>query len=131
MLQDIQRLKEMGIPVWQLRKPEIYGGEQHTLSLPDTCKLLFVCDQSLNETDAWLFGRILKSMDLLPEQALQLPHAALESLAHHELIWCWYIGQPQFKLQGVNVLTSTPLADMQQNPSAKKHLWQQICSYDV
>ena len=87
MLTDIQRLQAMGLDVWQLRHPAIYDQTHEVIQLPDTCQLLLVCDTPLSEKDAWLFGNILKSMKLSPEQTRQLPHAALSALGEHRLTW--------------------------------------------
>ncbi|SIN72875.1 DNA polymerase III subunit psi [Salinivibrio sp. ES.052] len=130
MLTDIQRLQAMGLEVWQLRHPELYGKEHEVIQLPDSCQLLLVCDFPLNEQDAWLFGNILKSIQLTSDQARQLPHAALSSLGEHHLTWCWYIDAPDVIVDGVQSLHSIPLAQMHDNPAAKRDLWHQICQYE-
>ncbi|OOF25785.1 hypothetical protein BZJ19_07060 [Salinivibrio proteolyticus] len=130
MLTDIQRLQAMGLSVWQLRHPELYGREQEVIQLPENCQLLLVCDDPLSEQDAWLLGNILKSMKLEADMARQLPHAALAALGDHHLVWCWYIGEPEVVIDGVHTLRSLPLAQMHDNPAAKRDLWRQICQYD-
>lgn len=130
MLTDIQRLQAMGLDVWQLRHPAIYDQTHEVIQLPDACQLLLVCDTPLSEKDAWLFGNILKSMKLRPEQARQLPHAALSALGEHRLTWCWYIDTPDVIIDGVRRLDSIPLAQMHDNPTAKRDLWRQICQYE-
>ncbi|WP_172970063.1 MULTISPECIES: DNA polymerase III subunit psi [unclassified Salinivibrio] len=130
MLTDIQRLQAMDLDVWQLRHPEIYGREQEVTQLPDHCQLLLVCDHVLTDQDAWLFGNILKSIKLSADQARQLPHAALAALGDHHLSWCWYIDSPEIIVDGVKSLYSLPLAQMHDNPMAKRDLWRQICQYE-
>ncbi|WP_413112956.1 DNA polymerase III subunit psi [Thaumasiovibrio sp. DFM-14] len=126
-----QRLTAMGLQRWQLRHPHYYSQYRPTLiDLPASCRLLFVCDEPLNEHDGWLFGRILASMKLSPEQALQLSSQALEQLGEHQLTWCWFAGCSGTAPAGVNVLTSVSLAQMAQQPAHKKQLWQQICGYE-
>ncbi|PSV44820.1 DNA polymerase III subunit psi [Photobacterium indicum] len=128
---DIQVLQEMGLTYWQVRKPELFPNMQvPVIDLPESCKLLFITDDELNEHDAWLFGRILGSMKLTPEQALSLPLEAVEQVAEHHLIWCWFAGCQGAHPVGCQVLNSSSLQAMHSNPSSKKALWQQICSYD-
>ena len=63
---DLQLMQEMGLTYWQVRKPDFYPGrELPAIDLPESCKLLFVCDDELDEHDRWLFGRILSSMKLI------------------------------------------------------------------
>ncbi|OAN14199.1 DNA polymerase III subunit psi [Photobacterium jeanii] len=128
---DIQVLQEMGLTYWQIRKPACFPAlEVPVINLPDDCQLLFVTPDPLNEHDAWLFGRILKSMKLTSEQALMLPPSAVDQLGQHQLVWCWFAGCEVAAPAGVQVLNSDALATMHTNPTAKKALWQQICSYD-
>lgn len=130
-IDDIQRLSEMGITSWQLRRPELFPSHTaNTISLPATCKLLLVCDKPLDEHDAWLFSKILASMKLSPEQALTLPHTALTQIDSHHLDWVWYINEPVSGLSGPRSLVSIPLSEMHENPAAKKALWQRICEYE-
>lgn len=124
-------MQEMGLTYWQVRKPDFFPDrEVPAIDLPETCKLLFVCDDPLDEQDRWLFGRILLSMKLTPEQALLLPPSATELIREHHLTWCWQAGCTAPHPAGCQLLTSVPLKQMHTHPSAKKALWQQICSYD-
>lgn len=129
---DLQLMQEMGLIYWQVRKPDFYPGrELPAIDLPESCKLLFVCDDELDEHDRWLFGRILSSMKLTPDQALSLPAAAVEQVREHHLIWCWVAGGEAAHPSGCQLLTSISLTQMHTNPGSKKALWQQICSYDT
>jgi DNA polymerase-3 subunit psi len=128
---DIQVLQEMGITYWQVRKPELFPNQVlPVINLPAECKLLFVTAEELNEHDAWLFGRILSSMKLTPQQALSLPLSALDQIEEHHLMWCWFAGCQGAHPTGCQVLNSASLKLMHNDPSSKKALWQQICSYD-
>ncbi len=128
---DIQVLQEMGLTVWQIRNTELFPNlEVPTITLPEQCKLLFVSNDELSEHDAWLFGKILKSMKLAPEQALMLPLDALDQIGEHHLTWCWFAGCTGAQPDGCQVLNSVSLHLMHNDPSSKKALWQQICSYD-
>ena len=128
---EIQVLQEMGLTYWQVRKPSFFPEMQvPVIDLPESCKLLFVCSDELNEHDSWLFGRILKSMKLRPEQALRLPPQAMDQIREHHLTWCWLAGCQAPHPAGCQLLTSVSLKQMHTNPASKKALWQQICSYD-
>lgn len=130
-MNDVQRLKEMGIPVWELRRPELYSGiAAQDIVLPQTCQILLVSDSLPNQQDAWLFGKILASMKLVPEQARQLPPSALPLIKQHALKWVWFCGTSAQSLDGAWVLSSPSLAVLQHDQAAKKALWQQIKRYD-
>lgn len=131
-MNDVQRLKEMGIPVWELRRPQLYpDSSPQMVALPEDCKLLLVCDSPINEKEAWLFGKILASMKLTPEQARLLPSSAVAHVTQHQLQWVWYCGVPaQGGLATAAVLTSPSLNILEHDQSAKKALWQQIKQYD-
>lgn len=60
--QALQFLNEMNISVWQVRQPEYFSMlEANTLSLPETCQLLFVAPAVPTERDAFLLGRYLQA----------------------------------------------------------------------
>ncbi|WP_122036684.1 DNA polymerase III subunit psi [Aliivibrio sp. EL58] len=129
--QALQFLNEMNISVWQVRQPEFFPAlEASTISLPETCQLLFVAPAIPTERDAFLFGKVLASMKLLPEQALFLPSESLEYLAEHHLTWCWFSGVPVTELEEVKALSSLLLSEMHTNTQSRRDLWRQICSYD-
>ncbi|MFD2179849.1 DNA polymerase III subunit psi [Veronia pacifica] len=130
-LDDIQRLSEMGITSWQLRRPDLYPDHaKNTVTIPASCKLLLICDVTLDDHDAWLFSKILSSMKLSPEQTMMLSHQAVQHINQHHLEWVWYIGAPNNQLSGTKSLISVPLSEMHDDPSAKKALWLQICKYE-
>ncbi len=126
-----QRLRAMGLQRWQLRHPHYYPNvQQPTIHLPQDIALLFVSDETIDEHDAWLFGRILASMKLTPEQAMHVSTEGVAQLGEHQLTWIWYAGCESSEPSDVRVLRSIALSQMHQQPSAKKQLWQQICNYD-
>lgn len=126
-MNDLQRLNEMGIPVWDIRDPSLFEQSPKPFLLPETCQLLFVCNETPNEQQAWLFGKILGSMQLLPSQALQIPSVALSSLNAHSLQWCWFCDcQNQEMIEGVKNIFSPSLSTLSEDINAKKTLWNQI-----
>ncbi|MGF1681061.1 DNA polymerase III subunit psi [Photobacterium minamisatsumaniensis] len=129
---NLQLMQEMGLTYWQIRKPAFYPDmEIPSIDLPEACKLLFVCDDELDDHDKWLFGKILSSMKLTAEQALCLPPSAIEQVREHHLTWCWVAGCESPHPAGCQLLTSVSLKQMHTHPASKKALWQQICSYDA
>lgn len=131
IMNDLQRLTEMGITVWDLRRPELF--EQKTrkgISLPSACKLLFICDKIPNGPDLDLFNTILASVNLLPNHALHLPYACLPSLSEHTEKWCWFCACEPLVIEGVKCLSSPSLSTLSTDRNAKKALWQQIQAHD-
>ncbi|MGN2615970.1 DNA polymerase III subunit psi [Aliivibrio fischeri] len=129
--QALQFLNEMDISVWQVRQTSYFPAlENTTLSLPETCQLLFVAPAIPTERDAFLFGKVLASMKLSPEQALFLSSESLEYIGEHHLDWCWFSGVSTIELEGVKILTSPLLSEMHSNTQSRRDLWRQICSYD-
>ncbi|USH01954.1 DNA polymerase III subunit psi [Grimontia kaedaensis] len=130
-MNDLQRLKEMGITVWDVRRPECYPDvSPQPVSLPDDCKLLLVCESKPTEQEALLFSKVLASMKLSVKQALHLPPQAVNLLDKHQLEWCWFAGTQQMDIDGVKMLTSPSLAVLENDQFAKKQLWQQIKQYE-
>ncbi|GAB6261552.1 DNA polymerase III subunit psi [Photobacterium sp. CCB-ST2H9] len=128
---DIQILQEMGLTSWQIRKPDCFPDlSQPVIDLPESCQLLFVTSEALDEHDAWLFGNILRSMKLTPDQALALPPHALPDLGEHHLTWCWFAGCESVAPSDCHILHSAALSQMHDHPADKKALWQQICAFN-
>lgn len=125
-MNDLQRLTEMGITVWDLRRPSLFERTPQPFSLPIECKLLFVSNAKPNEQEAWLFGKILGSMQLLPNQALHIPYSALSNLHTHALQWCWFSEGEPVLMDGVKNLVSPSLSTLLEDINAKKVLWKQI-----
>lgn len=131
MQRDLQYLQEMGITAWQIKQPEVYPDHAPELvSLPESCKLLLVAPSVPQSHDAWLFGKVLASMKLTPEQALYLPESAVAQLAEHQLVWCWFAGCDVNTIDGCRILQSKSLPEMRQDTASRRDLWQQICTYE-
>ncbi|OEF25848.1 DNA polymerase III subunit psi [Vibrio rumoiensis] len=132
-LREQQYLQEMAIPVWELAHPErLQGYQAPGLVLPSSCVLLLVSESLPQGEDATLFIKVLGSMTLKPEQALQITPAQLVTLEKHQLSWIWFAGcEVSLTLDGVNQLSSPLLQDIHGNTQNRRDLWQQICSYDT
>ncbi len=51
-------------------------------------------------------------------------------LGKQSLDWIWFSGGEAIELEGVNLISSPLLADIQGNTQQRRQLWQQICKYD-
>ncbi|GKX62826.1 DNA polymerase III subunit psi [Pragia fontium] len=124
------QLEQMGIKQYQLRRPTALHGEV-AIVIPDTIKLVLLSEQ-LPALSSPLMLDILRAMQLtseqvyalMPEQAMMIP----------ENIRCvlWLIGLNEppslpTALAELPLLTSPSLAELANDPDAKRILWQQIC----
>ncbi|PKF51885.1 DNA polymerase III subunit psi [Enterovibrio nigricans] len=126
-MNDLQRLNEMGITVWDVRRTGFFPNQKaKAVALPASCKLLLVCESQPDEQDAELFGKILSSMKLSPEEALRVQPEVLSAVSEHSLEWCWFAGCEGEALSGTKKLTSPSLSMLQHDQNAKKVLWHQI-----
>ena len=131
-MNDLKRLNEMGISVWELRNPQLFTPKPATqFSLPETCKLLFVNNKKPTSEDAWLFGKILSSLHLLPNQALQIPFSQIKNMHKHALEWCWFCDCTPVLIDGVHCFSSPSLLRLSSEPNEKQKLWRKIKSLIV
>lgn len=141
-----EQLALMGISGWQLRKPYHVTSSRcaNTLELPAACQLIFVAKAAPTLAQKSLFSSILQSVSLSFEQAFYLPELDLTkvSFANTSPQWLWFCGDPYDKTdaanltalassQGLRVLVSASLADLETQRNAKQNLWQQIKQYAV
>lgn len=133
-MNDLQRLKEMGISVWQLRRDDIFvSPAPEPILLPTSCKLLLVAPSCPKEDSAYFFGKILTSMGLTSKNAMYLAPHAIAYIHEHALSWCWFAGvklkePPSLLTTKVNLLHTSSLKELEQDNLAKKKLWHQIKS---
>lgn len=128
-MNDLQRLKAMGITVWEVRNPQIFPNYQAAqVMVPDDCKLLFVSEHLPDIQTFPLFEKIVVSMKLSVAQTMYLPPAALQNVSHHKLTYVWFAGCPEQELPGAHLLTSPELSALESTPDAKQALWQRIKS---
>ncbi len=118
-------LQEMGITQWQLRKPQLF------LSCPlvkeiSHATLLVIC--SKYDITHPLMAKILSAFDV---QANQVQYFSMQEFEDHQgtfptMIWST-IGRVS-QLQEHQIIISPPLAQLSQDPLAKKSLWEQFCA---
>ncbi|UJF19710.1 DNA polymerase III subunit psi [Vibrio sp. SS-MA-C1-2] len=135
-MRNFALLQEMGIPIWQLRRPELYQDRQASDEsegmLPEHCRVAFIAENKPEGHQAWLLGRIIKSMKLQPEDVFYVPLAGLNRLSVQQIEWCWFCGvEPiEHPFSDCKVLRSPSLQQLNDNPADKKQLWKKICSYN-
>ncbi len=123
-------LQEMGISTFQLLHPErLVGYTPSELILPESCQLLLVSPLCPEGNSAQLLKNILKTVNLTLEQAAHIYPAQFSSINHHQLTWIWFAGCPSQELQGVNLLHSDNLTEIDGDTQRKRALWQQIQGY--
>ncbi len=130
-MNNFQRLDVMGIPLFQIRNPDIFAGHHHQITLPESCKLLLISESLPQNEEALLFSKIIATMGLKADQTLHLMPQSLHLLNHHQLQWCWFCGCEGESLPNVKMLHSSSLAVLQQDQQAKKYLWQQIKTHQA
>ena len=121
-------LHEMGIQAYEMQDIDLLKGyKAKTISLPETCKLLFVSDIHPAGDDAELFAKVLHSMDLSTEEALHIYPQYLSLVSSQNQAWTWFSGcQLEPRIQG-KILISRSLSSVKSNSRHRRDLWQQIC----
>ena len=126
-------LHEMGIKNWELIQPTRLG--QYTpspISLPATCKLLFVSEKKPTDKEIVQFEKILASINLSLKESHYIHPEWLYLLTKHDLTWIWFSGKKEMSQaisSSANQLTSPLLSDIQKNIHHRHELWRQIRSY--
>ncbi len=125
-----QLLKAMGIQCWDLVHPErLQGYQPEKVSIASECKLLLVCDNYPTPNEVVLFERVLKSFNVKLEQARHvLPHD-LANLDLSSVEWIWFSGCESPTIEGIKILKSPVLSEVEGHTQHRRDLWQQICSY--
>lgn len=126
-------LQEMGIGIWQVREPRFFSHlEKEIIELPKECKLIFICEIAPSKDQLAFVSKILNSMNLGLDETYFLPPNETENILADD-VFCWFVGiNPQkTTISNAKVLHSCTLEQLENNPQAKRDLWQQIKSYDT
>ncbi|AHG22882.1 DNA polymerase III subunit psi [Chania multitudinisentens RB-25] len=120
-------LQQLGITQWILRRPAVLRGEI-AVSLPPDVRLLVIA-QVLPDRHDPLFCDVLHSLGLTPGQTYGLTPDQVVMLPADTACNSWRLGIAEpLALAGAQ-LYSPALAELSQDASAKRALWQQICHY--
>jgi len=118
-------LQQLGITQWTLRRPAVLQGEV-AVSLPAETKLLIVADVPPAEDDP-LVRDVLRSMALAEPQVYRLTPEQVTMLPEDTRCNIWRLGLSEPLTLAGTQLSSPALAELYQDASAKRALWQQIC----
>ncbi|AVF35961.1 DNA polymerase III subunit psi [Rahnella sikkimica] len=118
-------LQQLGITQWTLRRPAVLQGEV-AVSLPAETKLLIVADVPPAEDDP-LVRDVLRSLALAEPQVYRLTPEQVTMLPENTRCNIWRLGLSEPLTLAGTQLSSPALAELYQDASAKRALWQQIC----
>lgn len=122
-------LKQMGVTQYLLRRPRALLGE-FPLTIPADLRLLIIADP-LPEMEDPLVSDVLRAVKLEPDSAYSLTPAQLATLPVSISCVRWYLGTvPMSQTEPEVRFVSPCLAQLCNDVSAKRALWQQICEYD-
>ncbi|HBO38157.1 MAG TPA: DNA polymerase III subunit psi [Pasteurellaceae bacterium] len=122
----------MGISQWQLRRPEVLKGAVN-IHVSDHIRLVVISEQELNPNED-LLKDILLSAQLTPKDCLFIDFEKAYHLNVRYPTNYWLLTQNSKKIELTSVLCkhqlnlwqSPDLAELKQNPQAKRVLWQHI-----
>jgi len=118
-------LQQLGITQWTLRRPTELQGEV-AVSLPADTQLLIVAEVPPAEDDP-LVRDVLRSLALSEPQVYRLTPEQVTMLPEDTRCNIWRLGLSEPLTLAGTQLSSPALAELYQDASAKRALWQQIC----
>ncbi|PKE32580.1 DNA polymerase III subunit psi [Rahnella sp. AA] len=118
-------LQQLGITQWTLRRPTVLQGEV-AVSLPADTQLLIVAEVPPAEDDP-LVRDVLRSLALAEPQVYRLTPEQVTMLPEDTRCNIWRLGLSEPLTLAGTQLSSPALAELYQDASAKRALWQQIC----
>lgn len=121
-------LQQLGITQWVLRRQGVLRGPV-AVSLSPEVRLLIVA-QALPDSHNLLFCDVLRSLGLTPAQTYGLTPDQVAMLPEDTECNSWRLGvEEPLAVVGAQ-LYSPALAELSQDPRAKRALWQQIYHYE-
>ncbi|NIH15794.1 DNA polymerase III subunit psi [Serratia symbiotica] len=121
-------LQQLGITQWALRRPGVLQGEV-AVSLSPEVRLLIVA-QALPDPHDLLFCDVLRSLGLTPAQTYGLTPYQMAMLPEDTECNSWRMGMEEPLAVVGAQLYSPALAELSQDPRAKRALWHQICHHE-
>ncbi|WP_457913438.1 DNA polymerase III subunit psi [Candidatus Gillettellia adelgis] len=121
-------LQQIGITQWTLRHPHLLQNEVAIILSPEV-HLLIVAHVLPNPHDP-LFCDVLRSLGLTPVQTYSLMPEQVKVLPKNIKCNSWWLGVDEPLLMDGIQLHSKALAQLSQNPQAKRALWDQIYHYE-
>ncbi len=119
-------LQELGISLWQIRKPELFSVpvQPEQISLGDS-ELLLIAESQ--DRDKPLTQAILKAIGVAPEKVACLSFEQFEAYAGPLPVWVWSTQGEISPVVGHYFLFSPAVDEMVNAPLMKQQLWRQIC----
>ncbi|PJG84481.1 DNA polymerase III subunit psi [Conservatibacter flavescens] len=125
-------LQQMGITQWQLRKPEVLKGAVQ-VSVAENTRIIVISEHALNKS-AVLFQDILHALNIHTDECLCLDFSQAQHLTTTNPLAYWLLSNNseqidstlRFCHNSTAIWQSPDWADFQQDPQAKRALWQQI-----
>lgn len=125
-------LRQMGISQWRLRRPEVLKGAVN-IAVAEHIRLIVIAEQQLNQKDE-LLNDVLLSAEITADDCLFLDFEQALHLNVQQPTTYWLLGKNKEKIDrtlplctpAVSLWQTADLADLKQNPAAKRALWQQI-----
>lgn len=125
-------LQQMGLSQWQLIRPEALKGVVN-MPISPNIRLIIIAEQELDKTQP-IIKDILLSLDIQASDCLCVNYDFAPYLNIQHSVNYWLLSNTQDNIDRtlpycVNALAqwqSPALSDLQQNPSQKRYLWQQI-----
>jgi DNA polymerase-3 subunit psi len=121
-------LQQLGITQWVLRQPGVLRGAVAVSLLPEV-RLLIVA-QALPDPHDLLFCDVLRSVGLTPAQTYGLTPDQVAMLPEYTECNSWRLGVDEPLAVVGAQLYSPELAELSQEPRAKRALWQQIYHHE-
>ncbi|MCG6200186.1 DNA polymerase III subunit psi [Psychromonas antarctica] len=122
-------LQEMGITRWQVRKPTLFSHLSVTVPVDLSHYSLLVLSSEADFSHP-LMKKILKAFNFPVDAVYNCSVAEFENLQGPlpEYIWSTFgeISEPV----GHKLLTSPPVAELENSPPQKKALWEQFCAFN-
>jgi len=128
-MHSVAMLQEMGIDLWQLRKPARVHASVD-IQLPEDCQLLIIAPQQPQQIE--LMCKIIKSMGVEAKLAYWLaPHLLSFLPESTQVSWIWFCGIApiQHQVHCLRQVQSRTLAELEKTSLFKKQLWHQIKKY--
>ncbi|CAM3013922.1 DNA polymerase III subunit psi [Vibrio rarus] len=120
-------LSEMGIEQWQLLHPErLQGYQLPAIELDESVKLLLVSPQIPCGHYAEFLQKVLKAMNLQLSDCRHLYPHQFQQLTAHRLQWLWFSDCEVASVDGVRVIHSPALSDIDGHNQNRRQLWNQI-----
>ncbi len=120
-------LQEMGVDLYQVRRPErINYSYQQPIELDKQCRLLLVAQQYPTQSEIRYLSKILQSMALTLEQIQFIEVDFIQQVNQEGVEWLWLCGVEPIIETRAKLLTSPALSDIPSSTAHRKALWQQI-----